>query len=104
VLNYVLRLAVEEECEAANLAIKSGSVVNTATSLDIPVATLHTWVHDLKKKCKRSKVNADGGKDMSALEVALTVRHIGEEKREKIINVTMSQIRNIASQLEDEAT
>lgn len=40
----------------------------------------------------------------TALEVALTVRHIDEEKREKIIDVTMSQIRNIASQLEDKAT
>ena len=53
--------------EAVHLAIKSGSVINTATSLDIPVATLHTWMHDLKKKGKLSKVDADTGKDMSAL-------------------------------------
>lgn len=31
--------------EAAHFAIKAGSVANTASSLDIPVATLHTWVH-----------------------------------------------------------
>jgi transposase len=53
--------------EAVHLAIKSGSVINTATSLGVPVATLHTWMHDLKKKGTLSKVNAESGKDMSAL-------------------------------------
>ena len=36
--------------EAINLALKSASVSNTADGLGIPAATLHTWIHTLKKK------------------------------------------------------
>jgi transposase len=53
--------------ESVHLALKSGSVVNTAKSLGLPAATLHTWMHDLKKKGALSKVDAETGKDMSAL-------------------------------------
>ena len=53
--------------EAVHLALKSGSVINTAKSLGLPTATLHTWMHDLKKKGPLCKVDAENGKDMSAL-------------------------------------
>ena len=53
--------------EAIQLALKSGSVINTATSLGVPGATLHTWINNLKKKGKLCKVDAESGKDMSAL-------------------------------------
>ncbi len=53
--------------EAVQLALKSSSVPSTAKSLGIPEATLHTWIHTLKKKGKLAHVNADSGKDMAAL-------------------------------------
>jgi transposase len=53
--------------EAVNLALKSHSIVNTAKELGIPAATLHTWLHELKKKGNLRSVDANGGKDMAAL-------------------------------------
>ena len=53
--------------ESVRLALKSGSIINTAQSLGIPVGTLQTWIENLKKTGKLSGVNADTGKDMSAL-------------------------------------
>ena len=53
--------------ESVRLALKSGSIINTAQSLGIPVGTLQTWIENLKKAGKLSGVNADTGKDMSAL-------------------------------------
>jgi len=52
---------------AINLALKSPSVEKTAKELGIPPATLHTWIHNLKKKGDITKVDVDSGKDMSAL-------------------------------------
>lgn len=63
----VRRYTPEFKQEAVYLALKSDSVVNTAKSLGLPPATLHTWIQSLKKKGKLSKVDADSGKDMSAL-------------------------------------
>ncbi len=63
----VRRYTSEFKQEAVHLALKSASVVNTAKSLGLPAATLHTWMQDLKKKGKLSKVDAESGKDMSAL-------------------------------------
>lgn len=53
--------------ESVRLALKSGSIINTAQSLGIPVGTLQTWIENLKKTGKLSEVNSDTGKDMSAL-------------------------------------
>ncbi len=53
--------------ESVRLALKSGSVTNTADSLGIPSGTLQTWMDNLKKIGKLSAVDTDGGKDMSAL-------------------------------------
>ena len=50
--------------EAVNLALKSPSIVNTAKELGIPSATLHTWIHELKKKGTLAAVDNNGGKDM----------------------------------------
>jgi transposase len=53
--------------EAVQLALKSASVPDTAKSLGIPAATLHTWIHTLKKKGKLSQVDSESGKDMATL-------------------------------------
>jgi len=53
--------------EAVNLALKSLSILNTAKELGIPVATLHTWIHTLKKKGNLATVDANSGKDMATL-------------------------------------
>ena len=63
----VRRYTKEFKQEAVHLALKSGSVANTAKSLGIPVGTLQTWIEELKKKGKLCKVDAESGKDMSAL-------------------------------------
>ncbi len=46
----IRRYTKEFKQEAVNLALKSPSIVSTAKGLGIPTATLHTWVHELKKK------------------------------------------------------
>jgi transposase len=38
--------------ESVNLALKSPSISKTATELGIPVATLHSWIHQFKSKAK----------------------------------------------------
>lgn len=53
--------------EAINLAVKSPCIASTAKNLGIPAATLHTWIHNLKKKGSIIKVNANSEKDISAL-------------------------------------
>ena len=63
----VRKYTKEFKQEAVNLALKSPSIFNTANELGIPVATLHTWIHTLKKKGNLSTVNANGSKDMAAL-------------------------------------
>lgn len=53
--------------ETVNLALKSPSISNTAKELGIPSATLHTWIHELKKKGAFSTIDASGVKDMTLL-------------------------------------
>jgi transposase len=53
--------------ESVRLALKTGSVIDTAKSLGIPSGTLQTWIDNLKKQGKLSDVNADSGKDMASL-------------------------------------
>ena len=53
--------------ESVNLALKSPSINQTAQELGIPAATLHTWLHTLKKEGQLTAVDADSGKDMAAL-------------------------------------
>ena len=45
--------------ETVNLALKSPSIAKTATELDIPVATLHSWVNQLKGKTNSNTENAN---------------------------------------------
>lgn len=45
----VRKYTEEFKQEAVNLAIKSPSIVQVAKDLAIPSATLHTWIHQLKK-------------------------------------------------------
>ena len=63
----VRKYTKEFKQEAVNLALKSPSIVSAAEELDIPAATLHTWIHELKKKGKLATVDANSGKDMAAL-------------------------------------
>jgi len=53
--------------EAIKLALKSPSIADTARGLGIPEATLHTWLHTLKKKGNLATVNSESGKDMATL-------------------------------------
>lgn len=55
--------------ESVNLALKSSSISRTASELGIPVATLHTWINQLKGKAQAKTVvgNPDNSHDMAAL-------------------------------------
>lgn len=53
--------------EAINLALKSPSINQTAQELGIPTATLHTWLHTLKKVGQLTAVDADNSKDIASL-------------------------------------
>ena len=57
----------EFQQEAVKLALKSLSVTNTAKELGIPIGTLHTWIHTLKKKGTIATTDANGSKDMATL-------------------------------------
>ena len=52
---------------AVNLALKSVSIASTAKELGIPVGTLHTWMHTLKRKGNLARVDTEGGQTMAAL-------------------------------------
>ena len=53
--------------EAINLALKSASVSSTAEGLGIPVATLHTWIHTLKKKTTTINTDKNNATDIATL-------------------------------------
>ena len=55
--------------ETVNLALKSPSIAKTATELGIPVATLHSWVNQLKGKTNSNteNVNKKSSPDVAAL-------------------------------------
>jgi transposase len=63
----VRKYTKEFKQEAVNLALKSSSIAHTAKELGIPVGTLHTWIHVLKKQGNITEVDAIGGKDMASL-------------------------------------
>ena len=45
--------------ESVNLALKSPSISKTATELGIPVATLHSWINQLKSKAVTTAVKGE---------------------------------------------
>lgn len=53
--------------QAINLALKFPSIAHTARELGLPAATLHTWLHTLKKKGSLTQVDVDSSKDMAAI-------------------------------------
>jgi transposase len=53
--------------EAINLALKSACVSTTAEELGIPAATLHTWIHTLKKQGNITSLDKNNAKDMATL-------------------------------------
>lgn len=55
--------------ESVNLALKSPSISRTANELGIPVATLHTWIYQLKEKPPAKAVagKPDNNHDVAAL-------------------------------------
>jgi transposase len=61
------RYTKEFKQEAVNLALKSSSVEKTAKELGIPVGTLHSWTHGLKKKGNIATLDAAGSKNMATL-------------------------------------
>lgn len=63
----VKRYTEEFRQEAVRLALKSPNIDATAKELGVPGATLHGWVKVLKKQGSLHKMDANGGKDMSAL-------------------------------------
>ena len=63
----VRKYTEEFKQEAVSLALKSSSIVHTAKELGIPVGTLHTWIHGLKKQGKITTVDTNSGKDMATL-------------------------------------
>ena len=63
----VRKYTKEFKQEAVQLALKSPSIVDTAKELGIPPATLHTWIHDLKKQGNLNLANETTVKDMAAL-------------------------------------
>ena|ERR1700727_777599 len=66
-IRSVRKYTKEFKQEAVNLALKSSSILNTAKELGIPVGTLHTWIHTLKKKGNLATVDSNTGKDMATL-------------------------------------
>ena len=53
----VRKYTKEFKQESVNLALKSPSIAKTATDLGIPVATLYTWIYQLKNKPQTKTVN-----------------------------------------------
>lgn len=53
--------------EAVNLALKSPSIDGTAKELGIPTATLHGWIHALKKQGFMATGDKNTSKDMATL-------------------------------------
>lgn len=60
----VRRYTKEFKEEAIKLALKSPCISSTATGLDIPKATLNTWLTEYKKSVG---INDANGKDIAAL-------------------------------------
>lgn len=55
----VRKYTTEFKEEAVNLAIKSRSIIQVAKELDIPGATLHTWINQLKKQVPTSQSKSE---------------------------------------------
>lgn len=55
----VRKYTAEFKQEAVNLAIKSPSITQVAKELDVPAATLHTWIHQLKKQPQANQASAN---------------------------------------------
>ncbi len=55
----VRKYTKEFKQESVNLALKSPSISKTASELGIPVATLHSWIYQLKNKMGSKIDNAE---------------------------------------------
>lgn len=53
--------------EAVTLALKSASISRTATELGLPVATLHSWIQQLKGKSVPKQSATDDTPNIAAL-------------------------------------
>jgi transposase len=75
--------------ESVNLALKSPSIAKTATELGIPIATLHTWIKQLKEKApaNASKVDKNNDPDIAAL--------LAENRRLQKENVVLKEEKEI---------
>ena len=65
--------------ESVNLALKSVSISTTATELGIPVATLHSWVNQLKNNTNLKSVKDDTNKNQSVAALIEENRRLHKE-------------------------
>lgn len=63
----IRRYTEEFKQEAINLALKLPSISKAAEELGIPLATLHTWINQLKAKSETEKDNKNQMPDVKAL-------------------------------------
>ena len=63
------KYTAEFKQESVNLALKSPSISHAASELGIPLATLHTWVNQLKRQALTKTIagKADNSLDVTAL-------------------------------------
>ena len=59
-MKQVRKYTQEFKQEAVELALKSPTIAQTAKSLGIPTATLHTWTYQLKGKLKKEGAPVPG--------------------------------------------
>lgn len=85
----VRKYTVEFKQESVNLALKSPSIAKTATELGIPIATLHTWVGQLKEKPKANAASVDKN---STIDVAAL---LAENRRLHKENVVLKEEKEI---------
>ena len=63
----VRRYTKEFKQEAVNLALKLPSISKAAEELGVPLATLHTWINQLKTKPEKGNDNKNQESDIKAL-------------------------------------
>jgi transposase len=63
----VRRYTKEFKQEAVTLALKSPSISRTATELGLPMATLHSWIQQLKGKPLPTQSVSDDAPDITTL-------------------------------------
>lgn len=66
-MRKVRKYTAEFKTDAVNLALKSPNISKTAEELGIPVASLHSWIQQLKGKSTPPGAGNPGERDMASL-------------------------------------